>query len=192
MLILASASPRRHQLLSELGFTFMVQPPHVDESFEPGTPPAQVVQQLARRKAAAFAESELAGNVILAADTVVALEDEILNKPADAAEASAMLQQLSGRTHTVYTGISLRSATQWVTLYDSATVCFKALTEAETCHYVQACNPIDKAGAYGIQEWIGLIGVTSVQGSYYTIMGLPTHLVWQTLNTPDFKTQAGL
>ena len=186
MLILASASPRRFHLLSELGLTFKVQAPHVDESYAAGMSPAEVVQMLARRKAAAFAETELTGNVVLAADTVVALDGEILNKPADAHEAKAMLRQLSGRSHEVYTGISLRSASHWVTRFDVATVNFKPLEEKEIDHYIETHKPYDKAGAYGIQEYIGMIGINRMEGSYYTIVGLPTHLVWEELQSEPF------
>ena len=136
---------------------------------------------LAEKKAAEFAPEELGDKVLLTADTIVCLGERILNKPADAAEAAHMLQLLSGTAHRVITGVCLRSATQQRSFYDETKVHFKTLTPFEINYYITAYKPFDKAGAYGIQEWIGMIGVEKLEGSYYNVMGLPLHRVYAEL-----------
>jgi len=185
-LILASNSPRRKQLLTDLGLPFEVRLREVDEEFPPHLRRAEVAEYLAARKAAAYAPDLAADEVLLTADTIVCLDDDVLNKPADAAEATAMLTRLQGRAHAVYTGVCLLTGaagpSQRQTVFsDCATVHFRALSAAEITYYIARCQPFDKAGAYGAQDWIGLAGITRIEGSYFTVMGLPTHRVWDEL-----------
>jgi septum formation protein len=179
-LILASNSPRRQQLLRELGFDFTVQVRPTDEIFPANMPPAEVAGFLAQHKAEQF-QPDLDNQLVLCADTIVVIENKILNKPANEAEAKAMLQKLSGQTHEVITGICLLSSEGFHTLSDVAKVEFKILTDTEIDYYIHHYRPFDKAGAYGIQEWIGMIGINRIEGSFYTIMGLPLHRVYQLL-----------
>ncbi|RDB03530.1 Maf family protein [Runella aurantiaca] len=179
-LILASNSPRRQQLLRELGFDFIVEVRPTDELFPADMPAAEVAGYLAKHKASQF-ESDLSDRLVLCADTIVVVDNVILNKPADAAEAQAMLQQLSGRSHEVITGICLLSRLGYQTVSDVAKVEFKTLTGAEIEYYIQHYRPFDKAGAYGVQEWIGMMGINRIEGSFYTIMGLPLHKVYELL-----------
>ena len=180
-LILASNSPRRQQLLRELGIEFTVQVRPTDELFPADMPASEVAGYLAQHKAAQFAH-DLGEKLILCADTVVVVDNEILNKPANAAEARAMLQKLSGREHQVITGICLLSTEGYQTLSDVAQVVFKTLTETEIDYYIAHYRPFDKAGAYGVQEWVGMIGISRIEGSFYTIMGLPLHKVYELLS----------
>jgi len=179
-LLLASGSPRRRQLLAEAGFVFSLKMKSVPEDFAPGLPPAEVPVMLARRKAEALRE-ELTDEVVLAADTVVVVDGDILNKPADEAEAFAMLHRLSGRMHQVITGVCLLSREKVVTLADLTEVYFRPLTDEEITHYVRQYRPYDKAGAYGVQEWIGMVGIEKMVGSYFNVMGLPVHRVYEEL-----------
>jgi septum formation protein len=179
-LILASNSPRRQQLLRELGFDFTVEVRPTDEVFPADMPPSDVAGFLAQHKAEQF-QSDLGNQLVLCADTIVVVENEILNKPANEAEARAMLQKLSGRTHEVITGICLLSSDGFHTISDVAKVEFKTLTNTEINYYINHYRPFDKAGAYGIQEWIGMVGINRIEGSFYTIMGLPLHQVYQLL-----------
>ncbi len=170
-LILASASPRRREILSMAGYRFTVLSPDVDESAQ-GLSPDLLVQELSQRKAAAAAVLSGSDNVILAADTVVALDGKILGKPGDAACAVQMLRALSGRTHVVYTGFTISEKNTVVTRALAAYVTMREITEEEIDAYVATGSPLDKAGAYGIQEAAGMF-VQSLQGDYYSIMGLP-------------------
>ncbi len=179
-LILASNSPRRQQLLRELGFDFTVEVRPTDELFPADMPAAEVAGYLAKHKASQF-ESDLNDRLVLCADTIVVVDNVILNKPANAGEAKAMLQQLSGRSHEVITGICLLSSQGYQTISDAAKVEFKTLTDAEIEYYIQHYRPFDKAGAYGVQEWIGMVGINRIEGSFYTIMGLPLHKVYELL-----------
>jgi len=179
-LILASNSPRRQQLLRELGVPFRVEVRPTDETFPPNLPVAQVPAFLARQKADQFAQ-DIRNNLVLCADTIVVVGDAILNKPADGEEAARMLRLLSGRAHQVMTGVCLRSAEEEVAFTDTATVVFRALTDREIQYYIETYRPFDKAGAYGVQEWIGMIGIERIEGSFYTIMGLPVHRVYELL-----------
>lgn len=179
-LLLASGSPRRRQLLAEAGFAFSLKMKSVPEDFPPRMPAAEVPAMLARRKAEALRE-ELTGEVVLAADTVVVVDGDILNKPADEAEAFAMLGRLSGRMHQVITGVCLLSREKTVTLSDLTEVYFRPLSDAEITYYVRQYRPYDKAGAYGVQEWIGMVGIEKMVGSYFNVMGLPVHRVYEEL-----------
>lgn len=178
--ILASNSPRRKEILTQAGFQFAVLPSDVDESFSADIPPQQVPVMLAERKAQALIES-CGNSLVLAADTVVILENEILNKPADKQDALRMLQKLSGKTHEVVTGIALASPNGLVTASDSAWVRFRELADWEMEWYVRGGASLDKAGAYGVQDFIGMAGIEKLEGSFYTVMGLPIYQVYQLL-----------
>lgn len=171
-LILASGSPRRREILTMAGYRFAVLSPDADEN-APGFSPAELVQELSRRKAvaaAAFAGSE---HVILAADTVVALDEKILGKPKNAVHAAEMLSMLSGRTHTVYTGFTICGESHpTITHAVTAQVTMRDITKEEINAYVATGSPLDKAGAYGIQEAAGMF-IQTIRGDYYSIMGLP-------------------
>ncbi len=181
-IILASASPRRRQLLQELGIRFKVQPKKVEEHFDEQLNPIQVAEYLSELKAVAFAKDELDDHtLIITADTVVTVDGIILGKPGDHAEAKSMLQQLSGRSHEVITGVTLRSAKKMKTFSVSTKVFFKELSEDEIDYYITIFKPYDKAGAYGIQEWIGHAAIERIEGSYFNVMGLPTHRLYQEL-----------
>ncbi len=182
MLILASGSPRRSQLLAALDVEFTVRvKPDIDESFPAHLRGAQIAEYLAHRKAVAYDDEVAAGHAVLTADTIVVLDEEVLNKPADEADAHRMLRQLSGRTHEVFTGVCLRYGELAWLLHDRTAVTFADLTDAEIQQYVRKHRPLDKAGAYGAQDWIGLAAITRLEGSYFTVMGLPTHRVYQVL-----------
>ena len=208
-LILASNSPRRRELLSGLGIEFEVRVmPGIDESY-PSMPASDVAGFIAEKKAQAYLPHLRDDELLITADTVVIVDDEILGKPADAADAHRMLRQLSGRTHQVITGVCIAtngdyrdarysrdarfsrnsresresrdSGDSKVSFSVSTDVTFKPLSEEEIDYYITHYRPFDKAGAYGIQEWIGYIGVTGLCGSYFNVMGLPVQRIYQEL-----------
>ena len=179
-LLLASQSPRRKELLSSLGFEFEVVKIDCEEIIPENIKIEDAAAYLSDLKASAFRNLE-AGEVLLTADTVVAIDNQILGKPKDEQDAFAMLQSLSGRTHQVYTGIIIKTANKSFTETDVADVTLDKLSEEEINYYIQNYKPFDKAGSYGVQEWLGMAKITSLTGSYYTIMGLPTHLVYKIL-----------
>lgn len=172
-LILASSSPRRKELLQTLGFSFTVQTSDVDETTAPGLSPRQVVEELAIRKAKAVA-SGLSEGVIIGSDTIVVLDDEILGKPADEADAFRMLSSLQGRRHTVFSGVALIDAATGRTevAYSQTQVQIRPLTDAEITAYIATREPMDKAGSYAIQG-IGSTIVETIAGDYFTVVGLP-------------------
>jgi septum formation protein len=178
--ILASNSPRRKEILTQAGFQFSVLPSDVDESFSSDMLPQEVPVMLAERKAKALSGS-CKKALILAADTVVILENEILNKPVDKQDALQMLKKLSGKTHEVVTGIALASPQGIVTAADSALVTFRELANWEMEWYVRGGSSLDKAGAYGVQDFIGMAGIAQMNGSFYTVMGLPIYQVYELL-----------
>lgn len=180
--LLASKSPRRRALLKELGVKVeIVEPCHADEVF-PATLRAQEIPVfLATEKAKACPVPEKPGKILLTADTIVWLGDEVVEKPADREEAEKMLRKLSGNMHEVYTGVCLTTWDRQVSFYDLSKVFFKELTAFEIEFYLDHYKPYDKAGAYGIQEWIGYIGISRVEGSYFNVMGLPIHRIYQEL-----------
>ncbi len=180
-LILASKSPRRSQLLREAGFEFTVQTFETDESFSEEMPPEEVAPMLAQRKARAAAHLISDREIILAADSTVILEGKIFNKPADFAEAFWMIRQLSGKKHTVVTGVCLLSKTREEVFSGKTDVWFADLTDEEIEFYIKTCQPFDKAGAYGVQEWIGHCKITRIEGTYTNVMGLPVDLVFEKL-----------
>ena len=180
--ILASNSPRRKELLAGLGLDFEVRViDGIDESYPETLPAAQVAQYIAEKKAVAYKPTLQKDELIITADTVVIVGDDILGKPHDAADAVRMLREISGRTHQVTTGVSLLTATSQRSFSVTTDVTFKQLTDSEIQHYVKCYRPFDKAGAYGIQEWIGYIGVTGLNGSYYNVMGLPVQRIYTEL-----------
>jgi septum formation protein len=180
-LILASQSPRRKELLKGLGFDFEVRTKDTNEDFPQNLDPSEVAGFLSAKKAAAFSMEIGPNEIVLTSDTVVILEGKILGKPANEEEAFEMLSALSGKTHLVTTGITFLTLEKELTLSDTAKVFFKQLSGQEIEYYISNFKPFDKAGAYGIQEWIGFVGVEKIEGSYFTVMGLPIHLVYDVL-----------
>ncbi len=178
-LILASNSPRRKSLLEELGLDFVVRTKSIDESYPQDLNPEKVPEYLARKKAHSY---ELNSNeLLIAADTVVIEGQEILGKPADNSEARSILKRLSGKNHQVVTGVCIRSFDMEISFSVTTQVFFKKLEEAEINLYVQRFSPLDKAGGYGIQEWIGMIGIERIVGDYYNVVGLPLNSLWEAL-----------
>lgn len=180
-IILASNSPRRKELLGALEIDFEVRiMDGIDETYPQGLTMTGIPEHISSQKAAAYALGE--GELLIAADTIVYLEGEVLGKPADAKEACAMLAKLSGQTHQVITGVTLRTLERTHTFSCVTEVTFAELTQEQIQYYVKNYAPFDKAGAYGIQEWIGCVGVTSINGSYYNVMGLPVQRLNQELH----------
>lgn len=181
-IILASNSPRRKELLGGLGVDFEVKVLNgVDESYPDTLPAKDVAEYIATEKAAAYIVQE--DELLITADTVVIVGQDILGKPKDAADACRMLRELSGKTHQVVTGVCLTTSKEQRRFSVTTDVTFKQLSDAEIEHYVDKYKPFDKAGAYGIQEWIGYIGVTALNGSYYNVMGFPVQRVYEELTT---------
>ena len=186
-LILASNSPRRKELLAGLGVPFEVRVlQDIDEHYPENLPVNEVARYIAKEKADAYRRIVAADELIITADTVVIVGDEILGKPVDEADAVRMLRLLSGRTHQVTTGVCLLTAEKERCFDVTTDVTFKTLTDEEIHYYVNHYRPFDKAGAYGIQEWIGYIGVTGLHGSYYNVMGLPVQRIYQELTKQYF------
>ena len=181
-IILASASPRRKELLAGLCVDFKVDTKnHFEEVYSPDTPHEKIPEVLSEGKSFGF-HRELADNeILITSDTLVLCEDHVMGKPRNREEAFNMLRLLSGRTHKVITAVTLRDHSRISTLNDTAIVHFKELSDSEIYYYIDKFKPFDKAGAYGIQEWIGYIGIDKIEGSYFTIMGFPVHLVYQEL-----------
>lgn len=178
-IILASASPRRRELMEMAGIPFRVVVRPVDEVVPAGLDPIDIVKHLCREKAKMFAqELQQRNTVVITADTIVVCNRQIMNKPADAGEAFRMLTQLSDRWHDVHTGVCIRMQQAATTICDTTRVHFRKLSEAEIRHYMDHFKPYDKAGAYGIQEWIGFIGIDRIEGSYANVVGLPVHRVY--------------
>ncbi len=172
-LILASASPRRRQLLEEAGFRFLAAAVDFREVWPSHLRGREIAEFLAEGKAAAWNDDIKPGQIIITADTVVWCHDTVLGKPADAAEAARFLRMLSGCEHEVITGMCLRDRSKKHTFSVTTRVTFRELSDEEIGYYIEKCQPFDKAGAYGIQEWIGLRGITHIEGSYYNVVGMP-------------------
>lgn len=175
-ILLASKSPRRRELLSQLGYDLAFVDIDFDENSVKESAPhiEELAQMLAYHKATAYDTSTLCSNTLLVtADTVVALDGKALGKPANRQEAIAMLHTLSGRAHTVYTGVCVHGRTSMNLFTEATTVHFRSLSNEAILHYIDTYHPYDKAGAYGIQEWIGMIGIERIEGDYYNVMGLP-------------------
>ena len=186
-LILASASPRRQQLMKDAGFTFEVWLKNVEEKYPQAIHLEKVPEYLSKVKASAFREELKADEVLITADTVVCIHDRILGKPADRKEAISMLQELSGNRHLVVTGVSVTTRTEQLSFSSRTDVFFKRLSNEEIEFYVDTYKPFDKAGAYGIQEWIGYIGIERIEGSFYNVMGLPIQKLYETLRKLQFQ-----
>jgi septum formation protein len=190
-LILASNSPRRKEILSHAGFEFTTLPADIDESFPEDMLVEQVPLMLAEKKAKVLSES-CRNQLILAADTVVIIDGKILNKPLDRSEARQMLLALSGRTHQVITGFALSGPDGVVSAIDESWVSFRKLADWEIDFYVRTGSGLDKAGAYGIQDFMGMVGIESIKGSYYTVMGLPIYQVYQYLLPYILESKQGV
>lgn len=186
-IILASQSPRRKQLLEQAELSFEIKTAHAHEDFPDTMEAGDVPLFIAGNKAAAvletFSEAERADAIVIAADTVVVLDGRIIGKPADEAGARAILRDLSGRIHKVITGVVILSGGQREALQEVTEVDFRALTDEQISHYVARYSPMDKAGAYAIQEWIGLIGIRRINGDFYNVMGLPVNRVVDVLRS---------
>lgn len=181
-IVLASKSPRRQELLKGIGIEFTILTKDVDESYPSRLPLVEVAPFLSLKKAKAFEDSELPDNfMVITADTVVIAENEILGKPKDREDAFRMLRLLSGKTHRVVTGVTVHTKETSKTFSVVSKVIFDKLDNQEIEYYVDVYKPYDKAGAYGVQEWIGYIGVCGVEGSYFNVMGLPTHKLYEVL-----------
>lgn len=180
--ILASKSPRRQELLAGMGVKFRVMTRDVVEDYPPSLPAVDVPAFLSRKKASAFEINELPENyLVIASDTVVIIDNQILGKPKDADDATRMLRLLSGQTHKVVSGVTIKTKDVTETFSAVSDVTFNILNDNEIHFYIEKYRPFDKAGAYGVQEWIGYIGVSAVKGSFYNVMGLPTQMLYQTL-----------
>ena len=181
-IILASNSPRRRELLAGLGLAFEVRVLEgVDERYPESLPADDVAEYIAAEKAEAYRSVMQPDELLITADTVVICDGEVLGKPVDEADACRMLRQLSGKTHHVVTGVCLTTTNDQRRFSVTTEVTFKPLTDSEIRYYVDNYHPLDKAGAYGIQEWIGYIGCTGLRGSYYNVMGLPVQRIYTEL-----------
>ncbi|MCC8172512.1 MAG: Maf family nucleotide pyrophosphatase [Parabacteroides sp.] len=181
-IILGSGSPRRKELLSGLDVKFeVIKIPDIDESYPEKIEPEKIPEYIAKQKAAAYADKIAADTLLITADTVVWTFHEILGKPQSRNEAIEMLRTLSDKVHEVITGVCVTTLTKQVSFSVSAAVAFDKLTEEEMVYYIDKYKPYDKAGAYGIQEWIGYIGVEAINGSYFTVMGLPVQKLYKIL-----------
>lgn len=178
--ILASASPRRKELLEGLDVNFSIQIRPVEELFSPELQKQQVTEYLSKLKANAFHDITN-DQIVITADTIVWMNGRALNKPANPDEAHFMLRELSGNKHQVITSVCFTSRDYQKVVSDTTMVLFRSLTEKELNYYVGTYRPYDKAGSYGIQEWIGLVGIEKIEGCYFNVMGLPTRLVYKTL-----------
>lgn len=178
-IILASKSPRRHELMKLMGFEFKVELKDVDESYPEGLSPAEIAVYVSEKKAKAFGDVE--GQILITSDTIVALDGKILGKPVDRDDAVRMLNELAGRSHEVYTGVTVVKDNMVHSFFDRTEVHCRAVSEAEVNYYIDHFKPFDKAGSYGIQDYWGLVVVTRIDGSYTNVMGLPTERLFETL-----------
>lgn len=185
-IILASNSPRRRELLAGLDVDFEVRIiDGIDESYPDNLPTQEIAEYISHKKAAAYLQTMAADELVVTADTIVVLGSEVMGKPADDADARHMLRRLSGQTHQVITGVTLTTVKRQRSFSVVTDVTFKELTDSEIDYYVSRYHPLDKAGAYGIQEWIGHIGVTALSGSYFNVMGLPVQRIYEALREFD-------
>jgi septum formation protein len=180
-IVLASKSPRRQELMKGLDISFEVRTMEVDESFPPALQREEIPLFLSKLKAQAFLPEMKANEVVITADTVVWVNDHVLNKPEDRDEAIAMVNELSGNQHVVYTGVTITTKDKALSFYDETKVYFEALTQEEIEYYIDKYQPYDKAGSYGVQEFIGYMGINKLEGSYFNVMGLPVHQVYKKL-----------
>jgi septum formation protein len=181
-LVLASQSPRRKELLEGMKLPFVVEKPVTEENNPSNLDPVHLVEHLANQKAEAISPLyNLENAIIIGGDTIVCIDNLVLGKPKDEEGAKNMLKQLSGKKHTVISGLCLLHKEKTICCHDITDVYFKDLSIDEIEYYVSSYKPFDKAGAYGIQEWIGYTAINRIEGSYYNVMGLPTHLLWEML-----------
>ncbi len=180
-LVLGSKSPRRQELLRKMGLEFEIRTQSVTENYPADLQGSAIAEYLAALKSDALLPTLADDEILLTSDTVVWCAGKSLEKAADAEEAYRMIRQLSGRQHEVITAVCLQSKNRKEVFSDTVKVYFRELTDAEIHYYIQNFKPYDKAGAYGIQEWIGMTGITAIEGSFFTVMGLPTHLIFQKL-----------
>lgn len=177
-IILGSSSPRRREILSNSGIEFTVKVlKNIDETYPPELPSKEVAAYISKKKATAWHDILQENDILITADTTVCVDDVLMGKPSSKKEAANMLWMLSGRTHQVITGVTIMSHKRHITFNDVTDVTFKELAQNEIDYYISNYQPFDKAGAYGIQEWIGMIGVNSIVGSFYNVMGLPIHRI---------------
>lgn len=182
-IILASKSPRRQELLKDLGLKFVVQSMDIPEVFPEGLSMTEIPVYLAELKAEAFRPLLKAKQLVITADTIVWLDGHVMNKPVDFADGFRMLSNLSGKKHQVLTGVCILSLEKKVSFFASTDVWFKPLSDEEINFYLETYHPYDKAGAYGIQEWIGYIGIHHIEGSFFNVMGLPVQSLYEHLKT---------
>jgi septum formation protein len=180
-IILASRSPRRRQLLKELGIEFEVAIRNFDESYPEGLQGEEIALHIARSKALSFRNDISADEIVITADTIVWCNNEVLGKPEDEEDAKRILGKISGNTHEVITGVCICSSSSEKVFAVSTKVTFSPLTDEEIKYYIDHFDPYDKAGAYGIQEWIGLIGCSDIEGSYFNVVGLPVQRLYREL-----------
>jgi len=180
-LILASGSPRRQQFFKELGLDFEIILKPIKEEFPERLSHFEISDYLAQLKSLPFKAELNPSDILITSDTIVWHNNKALGKPKNAEDAFNMIKSMSNTTHEVITSVCFTTSEKQKTVNAVTKVTFKALTEAEINYYINTCKPFDKAGAYGIQEWIGQIGITKIEGSYFNVVGLPTHVVYQTL-----------
>jgi septum formation protein len=180
-LILGSNSPRRQELLKSLGFSFLNKPINADETFPVDLLAEEIPLFLAEKKADAYEEELSENDILITADTIVWCEGKVFNKPANFVEGKKMLEALSGKMHEVYTGVCLKSGNKQTTFYDVSKVYFKKLKSEEIEYYLTNYSPYDKAGGYGVQDWLGYIGIDKIEGSFYNVMGLPVKELYEEL-----------
>ncbi|SRR6056297_2142116 len=181
-IILATGSPRRHDLLKRAGFDFSVYSDlNADESFPEDLKEEAIAVYVAESKSDAYPETLTEDQILITADTIVCMDKQILPKPKDRSDAVQILERLSGNVHTVYTGVCLRSIVKRRSFISATRVAFDMLSKEEILYYVDYFKPYDKAGAYGIQEWIGYVGVKEIHGSYFNVMGMPVHRLYREL-----------
>ena len=181
-LILASGSPRRKSILKDLGLEFEIRIKEVDESYPTSLKGKEISEYLAKLKASPFAEELQKNEILITADTIVWLEGQALGKPKNKEEASQMLRSLSNKTHEVISSIALTTTHQQIIISDNTKVTFKKLSDKEINYYIDHFKPFDKAGAYGIQEWMGYIGIQRIEGSYFNVVGLPVQKFYEALH----------
>jgi septum formation protein len=181
-IILASGSPRRQSFFKDLGLDFEVRLKPTKEDYPPRLKHFEISDYLAQLKSLPFKEELKDHEILITSDTIVWHNNKALGKPLDEADAFNILKAISNDTHEVITSVCFTTKTSQKTVNDTTKVTFRYLTDEEILHYIKTYKPFDKAGAYGIQEWIGQIGVTKIEGSYFNVMGLPVHLVYKTLN----------
>ena len=180
-IILGSASPRRKELLSDIGLTFSIQTNDKEEAFSNLLREKEIAEFLAKQKSEFLSKKLQQNDILITADTIVSLNNELLNKPKNKEEAFKTLNKISDNTHKVITGVCLKSKNKEIIFSATTLVTFKELSEEEIHHYIKKYNPYDKAGAYGIQDWIGKIGVININGSYTNVVGLPISELYQNL-----------